>query len=54
MTRIEIITRLCEMAAEIEDMKVKAPSSDIHFYLGDLSQEFQKTLNEMQEGGRHE
>lgn len=54
MTRTEIITRLCEMAAEIEDIKGKTTSSADNFYLGHLSQEFQKTLNEMQEGGRHE
>lgn len=51
MTHTEIVTRLCEMAAELEELKEKTTTPSDRFYLGHLSKEFQNTLNEMQEGG---
>jgi len=48
MTRTEIITRLCEMAAELAELSQKAETSDVKFYLNDLEQYFQKTMQEMQ------
>lgn len=51
MTRTEIITRLCEMAAELADLSEKAESTDVRFQLTDLGQHFQKAMNEMQDSG---
>ena len=48
MTRTEIITRLCEMAAELAEISQKAETPDVRFYLNDLEQYFQKTMQEMQ------
>lgn len=49
MTRTEIITRLCEIAAELADLSHKADSSDVKFHLTDIEQHFQKSLQELQE-----
>ena len=48
MTRTEIITRLCEMAAELAELSQKTAASDVKFYLTDLEQHFQTTMQEMQ------
>lgn len=51
MTRTEIITRLCEMAAELADMKQKYNGDpDVKSGITYLEKEFQKTLNEIQQG----
>lgn len=53
MTRTEIITRLCEMAAELADLSQQYNGDpDVSFGLTHLEKEFQQTLNEIQEGGR--
>ena len=52
MTHTEIVTRLCEMSAELEEIKEKTENPSDSFYLDRLSKQFQGTLNEMQEGGR--
>lgn len=50
MTRTEIITRLCEMAAELAELSEKNESgSEVSFYLTNLEQSFQSTLQEMQQ-----
>lgn len=50
MNSTEVITRLCEMAAELAEMSQKYEGkSDVHFYLNTLEQSFQKTLQEMQD-----
>lgn len=51
MTRTEIITRLCEMAAELADLSEKVEATDVKFQLRDLEQHFQKAMNEMQDSG---
>ena len=52
MTRTEVITRLCEMAAELADLSKRYNGDpDVKFGITHLEMEFQKTLNEMQEGG---
>lgn len=49
MTRTEIITRLCEMAAELAELSQKAEASDVKFQLKDIELHFQKAMNEMQD-----
>lgn len=49
MTRTEIITRLCEIAAELTDLAQNADSSDVKFHLTDIEQHIQKNLHELQE-----
>lgn len=51
MTRTEIITRLCEMAAELADLEQNAEAPDVRFQLTDLGQHFQKAMKEMQDSG---
>ena len=52
MTRIELITRLCEMAAELEDMRQKADAEwKVDVRLKDITVRMQLLLKEMQEGG---
>lgn len=51
MTRTEIITRLCEMAAELADLSQNADSPDVKSHLTDLEQHFQKAMTEMQDSG---
>ena len=48
MTRLEIITRLCEIAAELADLKEKAEEPDVSFGLTCIEEQFQKTLRELQ------
>lgn len=49
MTRTEIITRLCEMAAELAELSQKTDSSVVKYHLTDIEQNFQKNLQELQE-----
>ena len=49
MTRSEIITRLCEMAAELAELSEKADKPDVKFHLTNLEQHFQTTMQEMQD-----
>ena len=52
MTRIELITRLCEMAAELEAMRLEADAEwKVDVRLKDISVRMQLLLKEMQEGG---
>lgn len=48
MTRTEIITRLCEMAAELADLSEKAQDPDVRFGITCIEEQFQKTLCELQ------
>lgn len=48
MTRLEIITRLCEMAAEIADLQQKAEDPDVSSGLTCIGEQMQKTLRELQ------
>lgn len=48
MTRIEIITRLCEIAAELADLQQKAEDPDVSFGLNCIEEQMQKTLRELQ------
>lgn len=48
MTRLEIITRLCEIAAELADLHQKAEDHDVSFGLTCIEEEMQKTLRELQ------
>ena len=53
MTRTEVITRLCEMAAELTDLSQHYEGDpDVSFQLTNLEQCFQKSLHKIQEGGR--
>lgn len=52
MTRVELITRLCEMEAELEDMRQKADAEwQVDVRLKDISVRIHLLLKEMQEGG---
>lgn len=48
MTRLEIITRLCEMAAELADLEQQAQDPDVKFGVSSIEEEMQKTLRELQ------
>lgn len=49
MTRIEMITRLCEMSAELEDMRQKASAEwKVDVWLKDITVRMQLLLKEMQ------
>lgn len=48
MTRLEIITRLCEIAAELADLQQKAEDPDVSFSLTFMEEQMQKTLHELQ------
>lgn len=48
MTRLEIITRICEMAAELADLEQKAQDPDVSFGLTCIEEQMQKTLRELQ------
>lgn len=48
MTRTEIITRLCELAAELAELSQRAEAPDVKFHLTNLEQHFQTTMQEMQ------
>jgi O-succinylbenzoate synthase len=48
MTRLEIITRLCEMAAELADLEQQAQEPDVKFGVSSIEEEMQKTLRELQ------
>lgn len=48
MTRLEIITRLCEMEAELADLSEKAQDSDVKFGITSIERNMQKTLRELQ------
>ena len=48
MKRIEIITRLCEMAAELADLQQKAEDHDVSVGLTCIGEQMQKTLRELQ------
>ena len=48
MTRLEIITRLCEMAAELAELAEKAKDPDVSFGITSIEGEFQRTLRELQ------
>jgi hypothetical protein len=48
MTRVEMITRLCEMAAELEDMRQKAAAEwKVDVRLKDITVRMQLLLKEM-------
>jgi hypothetical protein len=47
MTRTEIITRLCEMAAELADLEQQAQDPDVKFGVSSIEEEMQKTLREI-------
>lgn len=48
MTKTELITRLCEMAAELAELSEKAQDTDVKFGITSLGEDFQKTLRELQ------
>lgn len=48
MTRLEIITRLCEMVAELADLGQKAEDADVRFGITCIEEEMQKTMRELQ------
>lgn len=48
MTRLEIITRLCEIAAELADLQQKAEDPDVSCGLTCIGEQMQKTLHELQ------
>lgn len=48
MTRLEIITRLCEMAAELADLSEKAQDNDVKCGITYIEGNFQQTLRELQ------
>ena len=48
MTRLEIITRLCEMAAELAELSEKAQDPDVKFGITSIEGNFQQTLHELQ------
>lgn len=48
MTRLEIITRLCEMVAELAELAGKAQDADVCFGITTIESEFQRTLRELQ------
>lgn len=48
MTRLEIITRLCEIAAELADLQQKAEDPDVSCGLTCIEEQMQKTLRELQ------
>lgn len=51
MTRTEVITRLCEMAAELAEITQQYQGEpDVKFSLSHLEQCFQTALREMQGG----
>ena len=52
MTRTEIITRLCEMVAELEEMKQNDCLHDsFKLEIGKIGNKIQVLLHHMQEGG---
>lgn len=48
MTRLEIITRLCEMAAELADLQQQAQEPDVKVGVSCVEEQMQKTLRELQ------
>lgn len=48
MTRLEIITRMCEIAAELTDLQQKAEDHDVSCGLTCIEEQMQKTLRELQ------
>lgn len=51
MTRTEIITRLCEIAAELANLSQQYEGDpDVSFQLTNLEQSFQKSLHKIQDG----
>lgn len=48
MTRLEIITRLCEIAAELADLQQKTEDPDVSFSLTCMEEQMQKNLHELQ------
>lgn len=48
MKRTEIITRLCEMAAELADLEQQAQEPDIKVGVSCVEEQMQKTLRELQ------
>lgn len=52
MTRTEIITRLCEMVAELEEMRQNDCLDDVFkFEIAKIDNKIQILLHHMQEGG---
>ena len=52
MTRTEIITRLCKMVAELEEMKQNDCIDDVFkLEIGKIENKFQILMYHMQEGG---
>lgn len=48
MTRTEIITRLCEMAAELAELAQQATEPDVRSGINNIEQLMQNTLREWQ------
>lgn len=49
MTRTEIITRLCEIAAELAELSELAHDADVKRGINDLEQCVQNSLHELQQ-----
>ena len=48
MTRLEIITRLCEMVAELADLAQQATDTDVKTGINCIEEQMQNTLRELQ------